>query len=138
MSHNKRIILAGVIVFAVFAYMHASQKETQAQEPLVVPDAASSSAGTNQTGRQILALLADLKSVQLDDSIFSDPMFQALQDTSVELILEPKGRPNPFAPLGKDAVLDEGQGVAASSPGDIPFGSESGTSTAKSKKTGAL
>lgn len=135
MYNYKKIIIAGVIIFAVFAYVNVPQKETQAQESaLVVPDTASPD-GTNQKGREILALLADLKSVRLDDSIFSDPVFQSLQDTSVELVLEPKGRPNPFAPLGQDSLLNAGQGFATTAPRDIPFSSGADTSTVKSKAT---
>lgn len=133
MSKNKRtIIVGGIIVFAIFVYMHAFQNETQAQEPLVAPDAAApSGAGNSQKGREILALLAELKSVRLDESIFSDPMFQSLLDTSVELNPEPKGRPNPFAPLGKDVVLsDDFSGFATTSPRDISFSSATSSTVA--------
>lgn len=127
MSNYKRIIIAGIIIFTVFAYMNIPRKETQAQESLVVPDTATDA--NNQKGREILALLADMKSIRLDESIFSDPMFQALQDTSVELVLEPKGRPNPFAPLGKDAILNESHGFVTTSPRDIPFASAAAPTT---------
>lgn len=136
MSNKKRsIIIAGIIILGAFASLRTFQNETQAQEPLVVPDTASVDTESNQKGREILALLAELKSVRLDESIFSDPIFQSLQDTSVELNQEPKGRPNPFAPLGKDVVLSEDfSGFATSSPRDIPFNTEVATSS-KTKKT---
>ncbi len=135
MSNNKKIIIAGIIVFAVFAYAHAFQNETQAQEPLIALDTTSSGGGTNQQGQEILALLADLKKVRLDESIFSDPKFQELQDFSMELNPEPKGRPNPFAPLGRDAVLNESTpGTAAVNPRNIPFNSEAATAATKSSK----
>lgn len=125
MSHYKKITLAGVIIFLVFVYSGVSQKEIRAQEEaLVVPDVIPSEEG-GQTGREILNLLADLKKVKLDESIFADPIFQLLKDTSVELDLEPKGRPNPFAPLGKDVVLDESQDFSTTtSLRDVPFSSE--------------
>jgi hypothetical protein len=143
MFNNKKTIIAGILVFAAAISSHVFQNETQAQEPLVVPDTASSlgGEGTNQAGREILALLADMKSVRLDESIFSDPMFQSLQDISVELIAEPKGRPNPFAPIGKDAVLaDDFSGFATGSPRNIPFNSgdlnNTKPTTTKSGKAG--
>jgi hypothetical protein len=142
MSNGKKIIIAGIIVFFMFVSARIFQKETQAQEePLVIPDASVSAAGEeNQKGREILTLLADLKSVRLDESIFSDPVFQSLKDTSVELSAEPKGRPNPFAPIGKDAVLSEDfSAFATTSPRDISFSSEALTDTkTKSKSSGSV
>jgi hypothetical protein len=123
MFNNKRIIIWAVIAFAVFIYANVSQKETQAQESLLVPDTASSGGGGNVKGREILALLADMKKIKLDESIFSDPAFQSLQDLSIELVPEPKGRPNPFAPLGRDALINDGDGTATTSPREISFSS---------------
>lgn len=123
MYDKKRILVAVLAVFTVFMLASASQKETQAQEPMVVPDTVSSGGEGNQKGREILTLLADLKKITLDESVFSDPVFRSLKDISVELIPEPKGRPNPFAPLGKDAILNEAQGMATFSPRDISFSS---------------
>jgi hypothetical protein len=48
----------------------------------------------------LVSLLIELRSVKLDDSIFSNPAFRSLRDFSQELVPEPVGRRNPFAPLG--------------------------------------
>lgn len=50
--------------------------------------------------RELLGLLLEIKTVELSGSIFSDPVFQSLQDFSQELIPLPIGRNNPFAPFG--------------------------------------
>lgn len=55
-----------------------------------------------EEGRAILALLNDLKNIRLDESFFADTIFVSLIDWSVSLEPEPKGRPNPFAPIGVD------------------------------------
>lgn len=128
MSRNKNFVIMGIVTFALAAYMYTPQKETQAQEPLVIPDAPPSG---NLKGREILALLEDLKVIQLDQSIFSDPMFQSLQDTSVALNSEPKGRTNPFAPLGKDIVSGSTENTATTSVRGIPFGSGIDTPSSK-------
>lgn len=128
MFNNKKIIIVGTAIFIVFVCARIFQSETQAQEeePLVVPDAAPAEEGSrNQAGREILALLSDLRSINLDGSIFSDPAFQALKDTTVKLTEEPKGRPNPFAPIGKDVVLSEDfSAFATTGPRDISFTSD--------------
>ncbi len=110
--------------FTALAFAHFFQNGAQAQtEPLVVPDEVSAEGGSNQKGREILALLDDLKKIRLDENVFSDPVFQSLKDLSVVLMVEPRGRPNPFAPIGKDAFLSETGGFATTSPRGIPFSS---------------
>lgn len=47
----------------------------------------------------LLLVLADLRTLKLDESLFSDPVFQSLKNFRVELTPEPIGRDNPFAPL---------------------------------------
>ena len=54
----------------------------------------------DDVGQDLLALLRTLRDIQLDNSIFSDPVFQSLEDLSQELVPEPVGRNNPFAPIG--------------------------------------
>lgn len=61
--------------------------------------------GTND----FLVVLLNVKNIKLDDSIFSDPAFATLRDSSI--ILTPdgtEGRPNPFAPIGSDSTVPAG------------------------------
>jgi hypothetical protein len=51
-------------------------------------------------GQDLLMSLSRLKSTHLDVSIFSDPAFRSLIDRSETIPPEPKGRRNPFAPIG--------------------------------------
>ena len=50
--------------------------------------------------RELLGLLIDLKEIELDNAIFSDPAFRSLRDFGQELTPLPIGRANPFAPFG--------------------------------------
>jgi hypothetical protein len=47
----------------------------------------------------LVALLFELKRIRLDSTLFEDPLFIALKDFGQELVGEPIGRTNPFAPL---------------------------------------
>ena len=47
----------------------------------------------------LLSALSDLRTLQLDDSIFSDPKFLSFQNFSTTIQPQPAGRQNPFAPL---------------------------------------
>ncbi len=53
-------------------------------------------------GREFLAALSNLKSLKLDDKIFSSPDFLSLQDFTSVIEPQPKGRINPFAPVGQE------------------------------------
>jgi hypothetical protein len=53
-----------------------------------------------EADRDLVATLLQLRTVSLSGTIFSDPIFQTLQDFGSQIIPEPVGRPNPFAPLG--------------------------------------
>ncbi len=77
----------------------------------------------------VLKLLLDMRAIKLDGRLFKSPAFRALQDTGKQILKEPQGRVNPFAPVGStddsmfgDAMLNEGgnqqnQGIPS---GNIP------------------
>ena len=76
--------------------------QSPAQNPIANEASLQKSSALSQ---DFLTLLLSVKGIKLDDSIFSDEAFQNLRDSSI--ILEPdgnEGRPNPFAPLGIEAV----------------------------------
>jgi hypothetical protein len=49
--------------------------------------------------QDLVALLFQLKGIRLDNTLFGDPLFQSLKDFGRDLVSEPIGRVNPFAPL---------------------------------------
>lgn len=59
--------------------------------------------------QDLISLLLTLRSIKLDEKIFSDTAFRSLEDFSKELIAEPVGRNNPFAPLGARETAPQGQ-----------------------------
>lgn len=61
--------------------------------------ALSVTAVIDSSDQELIALLLSLKSIRLDETLFSDRLFSALKDFGQELITEPVGRTNPFAPL---------------------------------------
>ena len=60
---------------------------------------------TNLANAEILRILGSIKSIQLNDGIFSNPVFHELKDAQFNI---PKpvrvGRNNPFLPIGFDAI----------------------------------
>lgn len=49
--------------------------------------------------RELLALLLELRSIELNENIFNDPVFKSLINFSRPIAPEPVGRENPFAPV---------------------------------------
>lgn len=49
--------------------------------------------------QELIALLLELKGIRLDNAIFTDQNFVSLTDFSKDLVQEPVGRTNPFAPI---------------------------------------
>ncbi|HET8575271.1 MAG TPA: hypothetical protein VFM02_03835 [Candidatus Paceibacterota bacterium] len=92
------ILLVAVLAVAYFGYRSFSSGQKGAA--LISGDANQESATV--AGQQILSLLDDLKKIHLDDSIFADPSFLSLKDFTVSIQNQPKGRPNPFSPIGDD------------------------------------
>lgn len=93
-KYKKLLIVAGVIIVLALGYSFFSGND--------VPEGLTSQAvgSAPQEGGDLIALLAELKSIELDTSLLQNPTFLTLQDYSVSLSPEPIGRPNPFAPLG--------------------------------------
>ncbi len=54
---------------------------------------------SNEAERDLVATLLQLRAVTLEGAIFSDPAFHSLIDYGIEIVPEPVGRTNPFAPL---------------------------------------
>jgi hypothetical protein len=72
-----------------------------------VPSDTSTIDQNSSIAQNFLSVLLSVKSIKLDDSIFSDSAFASLHDSSIVLTPpgpEDEGRPNPFAPLGTDIV----------------------------------
>ncbi|MEX0917168.1 MAG: hypothetical protein WDZ90_01450 [Candidatus Paceibacterota bacterium] len=98
----KNYVLVGALAVAlVFGYFYIFGGE---EGPLLSSDTREEQ---TEVGQELLRLLLQIRSLELDDSIFSRPAFNQLQDFSQELVAEPVGRTNPFAPLGVDPVTPE-------------------------------
>lgn len=59
--------------------------------------------GDNPAEKNLISTLLALRAVKLDATIFSDPAFISLKDFSTQIVPEPVGRSNPFAPLSTSA-----------------------------------
>lgn len=101
-------VLIGSVMIWVYFFFIKSSPEDQAlltSTSSNVVDQAGVSGENSAIAQDFLALLLNVKSITLQDSIFSDPAFISLKDSSIELVPDGnEGRPNPFAPIGSDVV----------------------------------
>jgi hypothetical protein len=87
------ILLVVVIAFILYGVFFTGGDE----EGVLVSETPAPEAAV---GGDLLNLLLTLQSVSIDESIFEHETFTALVDFGVQLVPEPVGRSNPFAPLG--------------------------------------
>jgi len=108
---HKLIVIVAVIVLVGIVWWGMSSSSSSG--PVLSTGAPAGAAGSAATAptplsndeQDLVATLLTLRAVNLDGTIFSDPDFISLRDFSTEIVQEPVGRPNPFAPL-------PGQGAA--------------------------
>lgn len=63
--------------------------------------------------QSLVSTLLALRAVKLDATIFSDPAFVSLKDFSTQIVPEPAGRTDPFAPLPSSAAASASTTQAA-------------------------
>ena len=93
LQHKLLLAFSGLIVAGLLWYGLSS--------PSVVPNLSTTPdiEGSAKADPGIVATLLTLRAVKLDGAIFSGTEFGRLKDFSTEIVSEPVGRTNPFAPL---------------------------------------
>lgn len=90
--------LAAIVIVAVLGvggYFAYRSSDTGA----LLTASGATSTPTSKVSRELLLTLGDLRSITLDNSLFTDAAFTSLVDFRVDIPLQPVGRTNPFAPL---------------------------------------
>ena len=87
------LILGGVVIAGVVWYSFLRDRGSTAL--LETSDLTQ----TTEADGDIVNTLLELRSVSLSGTIFTDPAFLRLKDFGSQIVSEPVGRPNPFAPL---------------------------------------
>lgn len=116
---SQHKVMVTIVIVCVVAALWYGMSGSSSPEPTII---ASNADGTPVTQggsavvpgsvdadtKNILSILLALRSVKLDSSIFSNPAYISLKDFSTEIVPEPIGRPDPFAPLGVGGSLPTG------------------------------
>lgn len=91
--------IVAIFVFAVVYYAFFAGKG--GTDSLL---SSSANASPSAQSQQLLLVLANLRTIQLNDAVFHDPVFLSLNDFGVVITPQNVGRRNPFAPFAPDIV----------------------------------
>jgi len=97
-QHKLIAILVALVILGGAWYMFSG---SSAPAPTLTTTNVS---GESSADKNLVATLLALRAVKLDGTIFSEPAFQSLQDFSTQIVSEPAGRTDPFAPLSQGAT----------------------------------
>ena len=84
------VIVVGIVGYFAFSFMNKSEE----------PDTGLVRNNNVTIGADLLAALATLDTLRLDTDFFKDQTFRRLVNFSRDIPVQPKGRSNPFAPIG--------------------------------------
>ncbi len=93
-TQHKLLVILGAVVLAAAVWWGLSGTGTT--EELVSSQPVEEGITVNN---DIVATLLSLRTVKLEGTIFTDTAFMTLKDFSTQIVPEPVGRTNPFAPL---------------------------------------
>ncbi len=127
LKRNKIILAVVGVLIAGFIWYGMTGGSAPVSDSALTAEAVSQSAEE----RAILDSLLQLRSIQLTGTIFSDQAFASLKDFRTEIVSEPVGRRNPFAPFEGEAsstsaiprAIGEQDDAPARAPRTAPPGS---------------
>jgi hypothetical protein len=101
-KYKSIIIVLVILIIATVAYtVIIGEKD----DSLLVSESSVDISSASQG--DLLALLLEIRTIKLDESILSDEAFRSLKDFGQEIVPEPVGRENPFAPVNFDELSEE-------------------------------
>ena len=92
---NKTLMLVIGSVLVAGASWYLFLRDTTSAPLLQTQDLTAAS----EADKEVVETLLQLRAITLSGTIFTDPAFTSLKDTGIQIVPEPVGRPNPFAPL---------------------------------------
>lgn len=91
-------------------YVFATQPSTTTAQGLLTTTTPGSEV-TGVAGRQVISLLNQLNVINFDTSLFKNPVYQSLQDFTVDVGAQGVGRANPFLPTGGTVIKNKAVNV---------------------------
>jgi hypothetical protein len=96
---QHKLIAAVVVLVVLIGGWYALSGSSGAAPTLTTTSVTS----VSPADQNLVSTLLALRAVKLDGTILNDPAFLSLRDFSTQIISEPVGRTDPFAPLSASA-----------------------------------
>ncbi len=93
-SRLPEIIAILLVIGAIGYYFYSSGSNGSASSSFTI------SSATSSVGANVLGLLNQIHSLKIDASLFQSPVYQSLNDFTVQVPPEPIGKSNPFVAGG--------------------------------------
>ncbi len=100
-GNTKIITIVAVLIIVALAWLTLSKPKTQTDELIRTGGGA---AQMSEIEKDMINMLSTVGKIEINNNIFKNKAFLILQDRSRNIIEEPAGRVNPFAPI--DAYED--------------------------------
>lgn len=99
-KYKTILLITAIVVMAFIAYTFTF--DNYKNDSLLTSDSNSESSDSTGVGieNDLLTLLLDVRSIKLNGSVFTNEVFKSLEDFGQDIVPEPVGRENPFAPVG--------------------------------------
>ena len=102
-TKNKKMIIGVLVVILAFVvYTAFLRSDPEADSFLENSD----SREFNQTGEEIIRTLSRIQKIELNQSVFGDPIYLRLRDDSEPISVPNVGRDNPFEPLNAGVTIE--------------------------------
>lgn len=111
-TYRTHILVAVGIAAALGAAWWSLSGETPTDSLLV----AEGGTEVAPSDKSLVDTLLQLRAVSLSGTIFSDPSFASLRDFGTQIVPEPVGRPNPFAPFNAVSANSAGTSTELFAP----------------------
>ncbi len=98
-SSHKMYLLIAAGLFVAIGIWWGFSSEAPSDSLLT-----TSPTGVSAADKELVDTLLQLRTVSLTGTILAEPAFMQLQDFGTQIVPEPVGRPNPFAPLDVSAT----------------------------------
>lgn len=115
-----------LILFIGYQVVFSGPGEEESLSTGLAPQGFASRSEASAKAAEFLDVLESVRGIEFDTTVFTRPAFESLEDFSVTLIAKPKGRINPFAPIGVGNITF---GEDGSAEGESDDGTSTSTST---------
>jgi hypothetical protein len=136
-------IVIAFVLFNVFSGGSDSDNTTglvsgNNNQPISTGNQGLVSGGGAEIGQEFISMLLNLQAINLDTTLFQEQAFLSLKNNSIEF-RDPggQGRPNPFAPIGTDAITENPTPQESPLPGETNQSQQPQNNNAQSGGTSA-